>query len=248
MPRPLPWIKLWLDSLHNQKLIRLSLAERGAWVGLLTLAGELNAGGALIAGGQPLTLEDMAESMHVKAEDQPHLTSMVKKMVAWGSLAWNGNTLYVANWEERQQMPGWWSSTERVRRFRERQRNPLNNPPAPPRGTKEGEGEGEEEGNVPVTFQGYERVDEARGHWKKALAQLRRELNRGSFSSYLEGTETLGYDQDGFLVVQARADWQADNLNRSLNSAVRRALIKATGNDLVDIRFICPQGVKEEVR
>ena len=77
---------------------------------------------------------------------------------------------------------------------------------------------------------------------------MRRELNKGSFSSYLEGTETLGYDQDGFLVIRARADWQADNLNRSLNSAVRRALIKATGNDLVDVRFLSPQAVKEEVR
>lgn len=93
MTRPLPWIKLWLDSLHNQKLIRLSLAERGAWWGLLGLVGELggyDSDGALASGGAPLTLDEMADSLHIKEADRPHLASMVEKMVKWGSLVWNG--------------------------------------------------------------------------------------------------------------------------------------------------------------
>ena len=138
MPRPLPWIKYWLDSLHNPKLIRLSLAERGAWWGLLGLAGELggyDSDGALVAGGQPLTLDEIAESLHIKQADRPHLDSMVEKMVCGGSLAWNGNTLYVVNWDERQHIPTSdrpEAVKERVRLHRERQKQkPLNNPPHP---------------------------------------------------------------------------------------------------------------------
>lgn len=383
MPRPLPWIKLWLDSLHNQKLLSLSLAEQGAWWRLLALAGELAAGGGLETAGKALTVKQMARRIHLEAPDLPVFQGMVDKLVDWGTLAWNGPALRIVNWEERQSIPTsqsrdairqrvgayrmrhrilddvsevlnslgspatgkrheiirealrqlaesrglaargevgvgpfgsvpgegrvdlvWYSGDQPEAAFeiefqeygygysiaklgrlscpgflivsvdktlrvmttadaakmfareapplgkQERSKEPHPTPPYPPL-EGDGEGEGEEEGNRYTPLQGYERVDEARGYWKKALARLRQQLSRGSFSSYLEGTKALGYEQDGFLVVQVKATWQADNLNRSLNSTVRRALIDATENNLVDVRFVLPQRVpvkSEEVR
>jgi len=259
MPRPLPWIKLWLDSLHNRKLIRLSLAERGAWWGLLSLAGELGAGGALTAGGQPLTLDEMADSMHISQADRPHLDSMVEKMVRGGSLAWNGNALYVANWEERQRIapsdrPE--AVRERVRLYRERQKS-LNNPPLP---TPEGEGEGEGEvtryttlqienegtGAQKLTKEALNRTKEAQKQWQKTLKKLKKAVTRANFMTWLEGTEGLGYDQGGFLVVQVR-DWeQAKNLDRSFYSIIARAFLQTTG-EVTDCRFAWLEKASQEV-
>jgi hypothetical protein len=247
MPRPLPWIKYWLDSLHNPKLIRLSLAERGAWWGLLGLAGELggyDSDGALVAGGQPLTLDEIAESLHIKQADRPHLDSMVEKMVYGGSLAWNGNTLYVVNWDERQHIPTSdrpEAVKERVRLCRERQKQkPLNNPPPP----QEGEGEGESNTLHPVTE--YEKAAEARKLWKKVLAKLQPHMTKANFATWLKGSRGLGYNPDGLLVVEVQSRFAVDNLNRSLYSLSQRTLMEVTGCP-ADIQFVCPRGAKEPV-
>ena len=241
MPRPLPWIKLWLDSLHNQKLIRLSLAERGAWWGLLSLTGELDAGGALSSGGQPLTLDEMAESLHIKEADRPHLVSMIQKMTKQGSLAWNGNTLHVVNWHERQHIkpsdrPE--AVAERVRRFREKKR--ASSPtPLPGDGEKEGEGEGEKE---VTALQGrYERKDEARRAWQKVVRAVGKER---TMRFWLQGSRALGYDKEGFLVVEVPDEQRAGNLARKFDSIICRAL----GVQRESIRYILPQRVKEEIR
>ena len=124
---PLPWIKYWLESLDDPKLVRLSLAERGAWWGILGLAGKCDASGAIVSGGEPLDLDEIAEALHIRtAEERQALESMIQKMKQRGSLAWNDmHTLTVVHWEERQRIPPSArpeSVRDRVRRYRERRK------------------------------------------------------------------------------------------------------------------------------
>ncbi|MBU2009169.1 MAG: hypothetical protein KJ624_04920 [Chloroflexi bacterium] len=245
MPRPLPWIRLWLDSLHNLKLLTLTLAEQGAWWRLLMLAGELDAGGALTAGGQPLTLQQVARAVHLEAPDLPVLESMVTKLTSLGTLAWNGATLYIVNYEEREAVapsdrPE--AVRERVRRYRERarerQRQAL--PPNTPH-PQEAEAEAEAESNRYTPLQIYERADEARKLWKKVLPSLRRQVTKANFATWLQNTKALGYDPDGLLVVDVETRAQEENLNRSLYSLARRTLMEVTGAP-ADIQFVCLKG------
>ena len=121
---PLPWMKLWGESLDDPKLIRLTLAERGAWWGLLALAHKCEANGNLISGSQGLEIEEIADALHIKtSDDRQSLESMITKMEKRGSLKWNHSTLKVIHWEERQKIPP--SSrpeavAERVRQHRQR--------------------------------------------------------------------------------------------------------------------------------
>lgn len=123
---PLPWMKMWLEALDDPKLTRMSLAERGAWWGLCQLAKRCEAGGKIIAGGEGLTIDEIADALHIKTtEDRQALESMIKKMENRGSLAWNGSILFVVNLEKRQKIaPS--SQPEavaaRVRLYRDRQR------------------------------------------------------------------------------------------------------------------------------
>jgi len=74
--RSLPWIKLWFELLNDPKMNRLSLAERGCWVGILLLAGQsLERGRLLLTDTEPMTLEDMASALHLTAEETPALES-----------------------------------------------------------------------------------------------------------------------------------------------------------------------------
>ena len=130
---PLPWIKMWLEALDDPKLTRLSLAERGAWWGILKLAGKCEAGGKLVSGGAGLDIDEISDALHIKtADDRQALESMIAKMEERGSLIWNGDVLTVVHYEERQKIPP--SSrpeavAERVRQFRDRQRE--RKPPDP---------------------------------------------------------------------------------------------------------------------
>jgi len=121
---PLPWIKMWLEALDDPKLTRLSLAEKGAWWGILQLAGKCEAGGKLVSGGQGLDIDEIADSLHIKSsEDRGALESVVTKLEKRGSLKWNHGVLTVVNWEKRQRRPPSAQPAavaERVRRFRER--------------------------------------------------------------------------------------------------------------------------------
>lgn len=123
---PLPWAKMWLEALDDPKLTRLTLAERGAWWGVLQLAGKCDAGGKLLSGGQGLDMDEIADALHIKtSDDRQALESMIAKMEKRSSLKWNeNNTLTVLHWEERQRIPPSArpeAVAERVRRFRERQ-------------------------------------------------------------------------------------------------------------------------------
>ena len=123
---PLPWMKMWLEALDDPKLTRLFLAERGAWWGILQLAGKCDAGGKLISGDQGLDMDEIADALHIKtAEDQQALESMIAKMEKRGSLVWNDDVLTVVHYEERQRIPPSArpeAVAERVRRYRDRQK------------------------------------------------------------------------------------------------------------------------------
>lgn len=128
----MPWMKMWLEALHDPKLTRLSLAERGAWWGLLQLAGECDAGGKIVSGGEGLGIDEIAEALHIKtAGDRQSLESMMAKMQKRGSLAWNASTLTVVHYEERQRIPPSArpeAVAERVRRHREKKRREAHEP------------------------------------------------------------------------------------------------------------------------
>jgi len=106
---PLPWIKVWVAALDDPKIVRLSLAERGAWWGLLKLTRKCEdggKGGKLLSGGQGLDMDEIADALHIKSsEDRQALESMIDKMEKRGSLRWNKNILTVVHWEERQKIP-----------------------------------------------------------------------------------------------------------------------------------------------
>jgi len=130
---PLPWAKMWLEALDDLKLTRLSLAERGAWWGVLQVAHKCDAGGKLISGGRALGIDEIADAMHIKtAEDRQALESMITKMGQRNSLVWNAKALTVVHWGERQSIPP--SSrpeaiAERVRRHREKQKETKSTDP-----------------------------------------------------------------------------------------------------------------------
>jgi len=127
---PLPWIKMWIEALDDPKLTRMSLAERGAWWGILKLVRKCEAegkGGKIMSGGQGLDMEEIADALHIKtSDDRKALETMITKMENRGSLVWNGGVLTVVNYEERQKIPP--SSqpeavAERVRRSREKKKS-----------------------------------------------------------------------------------------------------------------------------
>ena len=123
---PLPWIKMWLEALDDPKLTRLSLAERGAWWGILELAGKCDAGGKIISGSVGLDMDEITDALHIKtSDDRQALESMVAKMEERGGLKWNDDSLVIVHWEERQRIPPSArpeAIADRVRRFRERQK------------------------------------------------------------------------------------------------------------------------------
>lgn len=236
MPRHLPWIKHWTGAIHDPVLLEMSLEERGAWFSLELLAGELNSAGRLSTGGKRLTLKQMGRCLHLDGPGQAVLESMVAKMTAAGLLGLDLETLYFTNWERDQAVPHWLTPEGQAERQRESRAKRFGVPPPPPplEGDKEGEEEGE--GHVTVTVT---RGDEARGHWKKVMARLQRHMTKANFATWLKGSRGLGYDPDGLLVVEVAGRFAVDNLNRSLYSLARRALMEITGGP-ADIEFVCP--------
>ncbi|GAI88147.1 unnamed protein product [marine sediment metagenome] len=131
---PLPWMKMWIEALDDTKLTRMSLAERGAWWGILKLAHKCEAEGKLVSGGVGLDMDEIADALHIKTPaDRQSLESMVDKMKERGSLIWNKNhTLTIVHYEERQKIPPSArpeAVAERVRLHRERKRE--RKPPDP---------------------------------------------------------------------------------------------------------------------
>ena len=160
MARPKPWLKMWVEWVDDPKMLRLSLAEQGAWWRLLTLAQTCMADGYLVKGnGAPLSLGEITTTLRITTNpDRKVFESMIETMTDQGSLHRDSNALVVTHFAERQALAA--SETpearrDRVRRHREKHlvtENPLQEKEqvsAPPLTTPpyiEGEGEGEGEG------------------------------------------------------------------------------------------------------
>ena len=155
-----PWLKLWVEWIHDPKMFSLTWAEKGMWCGVLTLAQQCAADGQLVKGdGTPLTIPEMANSLHITSpKDRKILEGMISKMAGAGSLHWNSKLLVVTHFAERQAKISSETSEairDRVRRHRESKNvtaNPLH-PLTTPTTVKEGEAEVEVEcnGKKPVT-------------------------------------------------------------------------------------------------
>lgn len=121
MPRYKPWLKMWVEWIHDPKMDRLTQAEVGAWWGLVTLAHVVDDGGALSLGRAPLTLEEIMGTLKVRpGEDQAAFRSMVDKMTKWGSLDYRDGALFVVHYQERQDLAA--SDTKEAMRQRQRDR------------------------------------------------------------------------------------------------------------------------------
>ncbi|GAJ12937.1 unnamed protein product [marine sediment metagenome] len=104
MARPKPWLKMWIEWLHDPKMLGLTLAEAGAWWKLLTLAQQCKADGQLVKdNGSPLSLPEIANSLHISTpRDMKTLQSMIEKMEAADSLIWSSHVLTIVHFAERQ--------------------------------------------------------------------------------------------------------------------------------------------------
>lgn len=70
-----PWVKLWLDILDDVKLGRLEERLQLLYIKLILLAGECDAGGGLIVGSNPMTLEDIAWRLRLSPGSHAGVTS-----------------------------------------------------------------------------------------------------------------------------------------------------------------------------
>jgi len=159
---------MWIEALESPKLTRLSLAERGAWWGILKLAGRCAAGGKIVSGGAGLDMDEIADALHIKtAEDRQALESMIAKLSKRGSLIWEGNVLTVVHYVERQSIsPSAQREAvaERVRLHRERRKKTGKGSEVQPL-----PGAGADKGVPPVTSQATARDSkEATGTLNKA--------------------------------------------------------------------------------
>ncbi len=107
MPRrPLPWIKLWFDTLGDPKMKRLSIAEKGCWDGILLLAGQSPIRGKLMfTETQAMTIRDISKALNLTNREVSSLKSCISKMIELDSLRWNeNNCLEVIHFKERQEV------------------------------------------------------------------------------------------------------------------------------------------------
>jgi hypothetical protein len=150
-------LKLWVEWLHDPKITALSLAERGAWAQLMTLAQECDAEGHLAKGdGSPMAFDDIARSLHVEGKSERYcLRTMLTKMEKAGSITKNSESIFLTNFVDRQSTTA--SDTkeavkERVRKYREKQKAlQSSSSPIPPSLSKDKDIDIEGNGVTPVT-------------------------------------------------------------------------------------------------
>jgi len=159
---------MWIEWIHDPKMLNLTLAEKGAWWLLVSLAGECAADGDIVKGnGTPMSLDEIAVCLHINSQkDRKDFFSMLKKMEAFNSLNWISDILTVTNFSIRQsRVPSETKEAvrDRVRRYREgrERRQVVTENPLPPLTTpspsiyidKEKDIDIEGNGEKAVTFQ-----------------------------------------------------------------------------------------------
>ena len=120
---PRTWFRFYSEAVSDRKVARTAKIVGvdkalvvGVWAGLLSLASESPERGALLlAPGLPFTVADMAEEIGCSEET---MQAILVQFDTLDMVGWDGDTLIVSHWSERQFESD--NSTERVRRFRER--------------------------------------------------------------------------------------------------------------------------------
>ena len=121
----LAWFRLYSEVIYDAKINRVSrltgaskMEVVGVWVTLLALANDSSDRGALlIADGVPYTLSDLYELTDLPQERLDRIFEHFKEL---DMLSFDQGVFRISNWDARQFKSD--SSTERVQRFRNRQK------------------------------------------------------------------------------------------------------------------------------
>lgn len=131
----LPWFRLYNETISDPKITTLSHEARWAWICCLCLASASAERGVLKIGNVPVTFRELSGIVSVTVDETQRIVSQLMER---GMLSRREDGAFVVdNWDRRQYSSD--SSTERVRRFRER--------------NKGGETFPERSGHVPETAQ-----------------------------------------------------------------------------------------------
>ena len=110
------WFRFYDDAINDPKILKLSDKLHRVWIGILCIASKND--------GQLPSLEDMALMIRMKPEK---LQEAIKSLIVSGLIDEDGPILFPHNWNARQFKSD--VSTERVKRFRNGQRNVSETPP-----------------------------------------------------------------------------------------------------------------------
>jgi len=103
--RPLPWIKLWFDTIGDPKMAQLSAAEKWCWVGILLLAGQSPVRGKLmLSNSKPMNENDIYRALRLSPKERKFLKTCISKMTDMDSLKWNNSCLEVIHFKDRQEV------------------------------------------------------------------------------------------------------------------------------------------------
>lgn len=149
-----PWFRYYNGTAGDRKLRRVASETGvmralvlGVWAGLMELANMSPVWGCLLDDdGTPLTVALMAEDIGIAEETLRQLLECFERR---DMLTRTDGALHLTHWDKRQFQSD--SSTERVRRYRERQRQ-QEEPPQADTATL-GDGEAQRSGNVTGTHQ-----------------------------------------------------------------------------------------------
>jgi len=102
MPRPArPWFRFYVEAFTDDKLLRLTPAQRWLWVAVLGAARKsCEPGRLVIAEGEAMTVAELARFADVPVED---VWPALEQMRRYGMVTWDDNGLIeVCRWAERQ--------------------------------------------------------------------------------------------------------------------------------------------------
>ena len=99
MKQGMPWVKVWTDFIHDDKLAEVSRSARLRFVELLCLAGECDADGAIVNGEEALTTTRIAFRLH---DSLSAVRADVDALIGLGVIEMDGDTIRIRNWEKRQ--------------------------------------------------------------------------------------------------------------------------------------------------
>ena len=117
----MPWIKIYTEMVDDVKLSRLTDAQKWRFIQLIILAGECDAGGALVTGDSRMTHEDVCWRLRC---DSQTLENDIEKMIASGLITEKKGVLTVIKFSERQG-PTQETKREAWRRRQEDHRNKV---------------------------------------------------------------------------------------------------------------------------